>query len=85
MSLDGQAPSHMGKLNHHKSLTPDLAIIRVQPADGRQVPDFKAGQYVALGLKLDDSHNITYRPYSLSSPPEEKRYFEFTLRPHLNT
>jgi ferredoxin/flavodoxin---NADP+ reductase len=44
------------------------------------VPDFKAGQFVALGLKLDDHPNITYRPYSLSSPPEEKRYFEFYIK-----
>jgi len=80
MSLGEQAPPHIGKINYHKSLTPDLAIIRVQPADGRLVPDFKAGQFVALGLKLDDHPNITYRPYSLSSPPEEKRYFEFYIK-----
>ncbi|MDW0140063.1 MAG: ferredoxin--NADP reductase, partial [Nitrososphaeraceae archaeon] len=67
MSLGEQAPPHIGKINYHKSLTPDLAIIRVQPADGRLVPDFKAGQFVALGLKLDDHPYITYRPYSLSS------------------
>ncbi len=80
MSLGEQAPPHIGKMNYHKNLTPDLAIIRVQPADGRPVPEFKAGQFVALGLKLDGHHNITYRPYSLSSPPEEKRYFEFYIK-----
>ena len=80
MSSGEQAPPHIGKINYRKSLTPDLAIIRVQPADGRSVPDFKAGQFVALGLKLDDHHNITYRPFSLSSPPEEKRYFEFYIK-----
>jgi ferredoxin/flavodoxin---NADP+ reductase len=80
MSLGEQKPPHIGKINYRKSLTPDLAIIRVQPADGRPVPDFKAGQFVALGLKLDGHHNITYRPYSLSSPPEEKRYFEFYIK-----
>jgi ferredoxin/flavodoxin---NADP+ reductase len=80
MSLGEQVPPHIGKINYRKKLTPDLAIIRVQPADGRPVPDFKAGQFVALGLKLDGHHNITYRPYSLSSPPEEKRYFEFYIK-----
>jgi ferredoxin--NADP+ reductase len=81
MSLGEQASPHIGKINYRKNLTPDLAIIRVQPADGRPVPDFKAGQFVALGLKLDGHHNnITYRPYSLSSPPEEKRYFEFYIK-----
>ena len=80
MSLGEPAPPHIGKINYHKNLTPDLAIIRVQPADGRPVSDFKAGQFVALGLKLDGHHNITYRPFSLSSPPEEKRYFEFYIK-----
>ena len=80
MSLGEQAPPHIGKINYRKNLTPELAIIRVQPADGRPVPDFKAGHFVALGLKLDGNHNITYRPYSLSSPPEEKRYFEFYIK-----
>lgn len=80
MGLGQQAPSHMGKINYHKNLTPDVAIFRVQPADGTPVPDFKAGQFVALGLKLAGDHNITYRPFSLSSPPEEKRYFEFYIK-----
>jgi ferredoxin/flavodoxin---NADP+ reductase len=81
MSLGEQAPPHhLGKINYHKNLTPDLAIIRVQPADEKPVPDFKAGQFVALGLKLDGNHNLTYRPFSLSSPPEEKRYFEFYIK-----
>jgi ferredoxin--NADP+ reductase len=80
MILGEQEPSHIGKINYHKNLTPDLAIIRVQPADGRPLPDFKAGQFVALGLKLDGHHNIKYRPYSLSSPPEEKKYFEFYIK-----
>ncbi len=81
MSLGEQVPPpHVGKINYHKNLTPELAIIRVQPGDGRAVPDFKAGQFVALGLKLDGHHNITYRPYSISSPPEEKRYFEFYIK-----
>ena len=53
---------------------------QVQPADGRSVPDFEAGQFVALGMKLYCDYNITYRPYSLSSPPEEKKYFEFYIK-----
>ena len=80
MSLGEQAPPYVGKINYCKNLTPDLAIIRVKPANGRSVPDFKAGQFVALGVKLDGDYNITYRPYSLSSPPEEKRYFEFYIK-----
>jgi ferredoxin--NADP+ reductase len=80
MSSGQQAPSHIGKINYRKNLTPDLAIFRMHPADRRPVPDFRAGQFVALGLKVDGDHNITYRPFSLSSPPEEKRYFEFYIK-----
>jgi ferredoxin/flavodoxin---NADP+ reductase len=80
MSSGQQAPSHIGKINYRKNLTSDLAIFRMHPADRRPVPDFRAGQFVALGLKVDGDHNITYRPFSLSSPPEEKRYFEFYIK-----
>ena len=68
----GQAPPNIGRITYRENLTPDLAIIRMQPADGSAVPDFKAGQFVALGLKLDGDDKITYRAYSLSSPPEKK-------------
>ncbi|MDQ3848862.1 MAG: FAD-binding oxidoreductase [Thermoproteota archaeon] len=80
MSTGKQDPSHIGKINYHKNLTPDLAIFRVQPADGQPVPNFEAGQFVALGLKPDGDNNIIYRPFSLSSAPEEKRYFEFYIK-----
>jgi ferredoxin--NADP+ reductase len=76
----GQAPPSVGRITYRENLTPDLAIIRVEPADGSPAPDFKAGQFVALGLKLDSGDKITYRAYSLSSPPEEKRHFEFYIK-----
>lgn len=71
----------LGKLVYRNDLTPDLAIIRIQPSDGSPVPDFKPGQFVTLGLKLDgEGDKITNRAYSLSSPPEEKRYFELYIK-----
>ena len=76
----GQAPPNVGRITCRENLTQELAIIRVQRADRSAVPDFKAGQFVALGLKLDGDDKITYRAYSLSSPPEEKRYFEFYIK-----
>src|SRR5919197_6509503 len=76
----GQAPPNFGVITYRENLTQDLAIIRIGPADGSTVPDFKAGQFVALGLKLDGDEKITYRAYSLSSPPEEKRHFEFYIK-----
>jgi ferredoxin/flavodoxin---NADP+ reductase len=76
----GQVPPNVGRIIYRENLTQDLAIIRMQPADGSAVPDFRAGQFVALGLKLDCDEKIIYRAYSLSSPPEEKRYFEFYIK-----
>ena len=78
--MSGQALPNVGRITYRENLTPDLAIIRVQPADGSAVPDFKAGQFVALGLNVDGGEKIIYRAYSLSSPPEEKRYFEFYIK-----
>jgi ferredoxin--NADP+ reductase len=71
----------LGKLVYRNDLTSDLAIIRIQPSDGSPVPDFKPGQFVTLGIKLDgEGDKITNRAYSLSSPPEEKRYFELYIK-----
>lgn len=77
------AQPSLGKLVYRHDITPDLAIIRVQPSDGSPVPDFRPGQFVTLGLKLDgdnDGGKITNRAYSLASPPEEKRYFELYVK-----
>lgn len=76
----GPAQPLLGKLVYRHNLTSDLAILRIQPIDGSPVPDFKAGQFVALGLKFASEDKITYRAYSLSSPPEEKQYFEFYVK-----
>ena len=69
-------------------LSEKLAIFRIRPDDnwvgGNQgkIPDFEGGQYVALGLNNDKSpeKGSVMRPYSISSPPEEKRFMEFYIR-----
>lgn len=76
----GQAQPKLGKLIYRKNLTPDLAILRLQPVDGSQIPEFKAGQFVALGLKFEGEDKMTYRAYSISSPPEERQHFEFYVK-----
>jgi ferredoxin/flavodoxin---NADP+ reductase len=80
MSSSGPAQPNIGRLTYRENLTPDLAILRMQPADGSLIPDFKAGQFVALGLQFQGDDRVTYRAYSLSSPPEERRYFEFYVK-----
>ena len=81
MTINMSVQPSLGKLAYRKDLTSDLAIIRIQSSDSSPVPDFKAGQFVTLGLKLDgEGGKITNRAYSLSSPPEEKRYFELYIK-----
>ncbi len=58
----------------------DLAIFRIKPTNS-QVPDFKAGQFLTIGLPVaSENGNIVRRAYSIASPPEEKRYFELIIR-----
>ena len=80
MSSTGQAQPSVGKLIYRIDIAPDLAILRLQPADGSPVPDFKAGQFVTLGVKFPGEQNVTNRAYSISSAPEEKRYYELYIR-----
>jgi ferredoxin--NADP+ reductase len=70
---------NLGEVIYKKYLTDELAILRLKP-EGGKVPDFEAGQFVALGLDLFHDNKITYRAYSIASPPEEKRYFEFYIK-----
>ncbi|MGH9876721.1 MAG: FAD-binding oxidoreductase, partial [Nitrososphaerales archaeon] len=45
------------------------------------VPDFKAGQFVTLGLPVkSEGGKVVRRAYSIGSPPEQKKYFELYIR-----
>jgi ferredoxin--NADP+ reductase len=60
-------------------LKEDLAIFRIKPIEG-QVPDFKPGQFVTLGVNVPSEKKIIRRAYSIASPPQQKKYFELILR-----
>jgi ferredoxin--NADP+ reductase len=68
-----------GRLIYKKNLTDDLAIFRFEHIDHSPIDDFKPGQFVNLGLKLDEQE-VTHRAYSLASPPHEKKYYEFYIK-----
>lgn len=70
---------NMGTISYIRVLKEDLAIIRVTPNDGL-VPDFKAGQFVTLGLHIPTEGKIVRRAYSIASQPEQKKYFELVIR-----
>jgi ferredoxin--NADP+ reductase len=60
-----------------EDVNPDLSIFRVLPDSG--VPEFKAGQYVALGLPAPDGGAVR-RAYSIASPPKQREHLEFYIQ-----
>ena len=68
-----------GKITYVQVLKEDLAIFHITP-DNAAVPDFKAGQFVTLGLHVPSEGKVIRRAYSIASPPEQKRRFELIIR-----
>jgi ferredoxin/flavodoxin---NADP+ reductase len=66
-------------VSYVRVLKEDLAIFRIKPSEGL-VPDFKAGQFVTLGLHIPSEGKIVRRAYSIASPPEQKKHFELIIR-----
>jgi ferredoxin/flavodoxin---NADP+ reductase len=66
-------------VSYIRLLKEDLAIFRIKPADG-PIPEFKAGQFVTLGLHIPSEGKIVRRAYSIASPPQQKKYFELIIR-----
>lgn len=61
-------------------LKEDLAIFRLVPNDG-QVPDYKPGQFITIGMPNPAENNkIVRRAYSIASHPENKKYIELVIR-----
>ena len=61
-------------------LKEDLAIFRLVPDDGK-VPDFRAGQFITIGMPNPaEGNKIVRRAYSISSHPENKKYIELVIR-----
>ena len=68
-----------GKVTYVQVLKEDLAIYHITPDNG-PVPDFKAGQFVTLGLHVTTEGKVIRRAYSIASPPEQKKRFELIIR-----
>jgi ferredoxin--NADP+ reductase len=66
-------------ISYIRVLKEDLAIFKVTPTNS-PVPDFKAGQFVTIGLHNPNEGKIVRRAYSIASPPEQKKYFELLVR-----
>lgn len=61
-------------------LKEDLVIIRIVPDEG-SVPEYKAGQFITLGLPnpVEDG-KIVRRAYSIASHPENRDFVELVIR-----
>ena len=69
-----------GTITYVQLLKEDLAIIRFVPNEG-PVPDYKAGQFITLGLPNPaEAGKIVRRAYSIASHPENRDYIELVIR-----
>ena len=69
-----------GTITYVQLLKEDLAIIRFIPNEG-PVPDYKAGQFITLGLPNPaEAGKIVRRAYSIASHPENRDYIELVIR-----
>ncbi len=68
-----------GTISYIRVLKEDLTIFRITPSEG-SIPDFKAGQFVTIGLHIPKEGKIIRRAYSIASPPEQKKFFELIIR-----
>jgi len=67
-------------ITYIQTLKEDLGIFRLVPNEGG-VPDFRAGQFITLGLPNPAEDNkIVRRAYSIASHPENKQYVELVIR-----
>ena len=67
-------------LTYTQLLKEDLGIFRLVPEDG-VIPDFKAGQFLTIGMPVPGENNkVVRRAYSIASHPENKKCFEFVIR-----
>jgi ferredoxin-NADP reductase len=57
--------------------TPSTKTIRLVSREG-YLPPFQAGQYISLFVRVGQIR--TARPYSLSSPPNHRGYYDITVR-----
>ncbi|MGH9999342.1 MAG: FAD-binding oxidoreductase, partial [Nitrosopumilaceae archaeon] len=57
----------------------DLALFRLVPKDG-PVPEYKAGQFITIGMHVPSENKIIRRAYSIASNPENKKYIELYVR-----
>ncbi|TAJ75053.1 MAG: ferredoxin--NADP reductase [Gallionellaceae bacterium] len=67
-------------ITYIQSLKEDLSVFRLVPNDGGAIPDYKAGQFLTIGLNVPSENKIIRRAYSIASHPENRKYIELYIR-----
>lgn len=62
------------RVTDRKEESSEITSFTLEPADGAQVPTYKAGQYLALQIKVPGQERFQIRQYSISEPWNGKRY-----------
>ena len=79
-----KALTYNATLLERRDLSPSLSIFRLapeaRPAD--DAPWFEPGQYVSVGLNVDEDggSSSVQRAYSIASEPEQRRWLELYIR-----
>ncbi len=66
-------------LTYVQLLKEDLAVFRMVPNDGI-IPEYKAGQFITIGMHVPSEGKVIRRAYSIASHPENKKYVELVIR-----
>ena len=66
-------------ITYIQTLKEDLGIFRIVP-DGEEVPQFRAGQFITIGLPNPEDGKVVRRAYSIASHPENREYIELLVR-----
>lgn len=66
-------------LTYVQLLKEDLAVFRLVPNDGI-IPEYKAGQFITIGMHVPSEGKVIRRAYSIASHPENKKYLELVIR-----
>ena len=66
-------------ITYIQTLKEDLGIFRIVP-DGEEVPQFRAGQFITVGLPNPEDGKTVRRAYSIASHPENRKYIELLVR-----
>ncbi len=66
-------------LTYVQLLKEDLAVFRMVPNDG-VIPEYKAGQFITIGMHVPSEGKVIRRAYSIASHPENKKYVELVIR-----